>query len=387
MSAQIYGFMRKMTVKQGEATRDGESSVWSKSPSTFRSSRTDHSIAHYELDKFSRQEQLMSYKRRVGPRTYGRKKDGRAALPVLGEGARYEFIDTPEPASPKVPPLGSSPVQSLLSPNSSTADLSPIASSSTRPIRNASKTQRMSAGTLPMPLSSASPRNRRGSSVYHYGPRSVPYESVVVRHAPMDRRQAVDAEHMSAGPVTLWTKMLAATGAQVALDSGYAVAERPIGPAVSNARHVPEPTYVPIQTSGPQPTAIARVPATYASGTKYRALHPCPEDDELLNTFDSIDIHSLASVRSGASKTEHDPAEAASGHTFSYLNDASTGSMSVQVGVRATPVPLDGQLDREQTIEGGSDREANRERSPAEKVRQGLEVKVEDCDEDEVFDH
>jgi hypothetical protein len=320
----------------------------------------------------------MSYKRRVGPRTYGRKKGGRAALPVLGEGARYEFIDTPEPPSPKakVPPLGSSPVQSLVSPSSTLTDLSPTASSSTRPIRNVGKTHRMSAGTLPMPLS-ASSRNRRGSSVmYQISPRSVPYGSVAVRHAQMDRRQGPEAQG-TAGQ-TLWAQMLAATGAQAAAESMSAssymqVEERPTGLEISNARHaIPQPTFVPIhQASQPFP-----------SGTKYRAtVRPHPQDDKLLDTFNSIDIHSLASVRSVVPKSEH----AASGHTFSYLNDLSTdhgaGSMSVAFGSKtgsARECALDGTAGGEnESIRGTA-----REQSPPETIRQGLVVKVEDCDDD-----
>lgn len=348
-------------------------------PFPLPSSENLYFIAHYELDQFSKREQLMSYKRRVGPRTYGRKKGGRAALPVLGEGARYEFIDTPEPASPKaeVPPLGSSPVHSLVSPSSTLTDLSPTASSSTRPIRNVGRTHRMSAGTLPMPLS-ASSRNRRGSSVmYQISPRSVPYGSVAVRHAPMDRRQGPEVMPGVAVQGTLWQQMLAATGAQAAAESMSAssymqVEERPIGPGISHARHaIPQPTFVPIhQASQPFP-----------SGTKYRAtVRPHPQDDKLLDTFNSIDIHSLASVRSVVPKSEH----AASGHTFSYLNDLSTdhgaGSMSVAFGGRAGSARIDGEAEER---EGVMESEGDGEGSPPETIRApGLIVKVEDCDDD-----
>lgn len=98
-------------------------------------------VAHYELDRSSAIQQLITYKRRVGPRNYSRKTTGKPPLPVLGKGARYKFIDEPTP-DPVPEPLHS-PLRPLTAASSSV----PLAS---RPVR--AKFPKMSAGTLPMPF-------------------------------------------------------------------------------------------------------------------------------------------------------------------------------------------------------------------------------------------
>jgi hypothetical protein len=199
---------------------------------------------------------------------------------------------------------------------------------------------------------------------------------MAVRHTPMDR---VREGEESVGEVqnTLWQQMLAATGAQVASNgmsesSAYAqVGQRqPIGPEISNARYggtMPQMTYVPTH----------QVVPTYVSGTKYRAFHPYPVNDKLLDTFDSMDIHSIASLRSVAPRSDR---ETRSGRTFgSYLNDLSSrevlgrSSVKSRTGGTITAAVNGVQLETE---------DLKREPSPSETVRpQGIVVKVEECDD------
>lgn len=128
-------------------------------------------------------------------------------------------------------------------------------------------------------------------------------------------------------------------------------------------------TYVPTHQAVP----------TYVTGTKYRAFRPYPADDKPLDTFDSMDIHSIASLRSVAPRSDR---ETRSGRTFgSYLNDLSsreargTSSGKSRSGGTVTAV-----------VHGVRPEGQEVGPSPPETVRaQGIVVKVEECDD--VFDY
>lgn len=149
----------------------------------------------------------MTYKRRVGPRNYSRKTVGKQPLPILGKGARYEFITEEEPS--RVPDSPSSPSR----PTTTASPLEPLA---TRPVR--ARVQKMSAGTLPMPSL------RAGSLSYQYNPRSVPYGSFAARHGPIDRiAPAVEVNEMKpivarVPPGGFWNQLLGAAAEQEKLE-------------------------------------------------------------------------------------------------------------------------------------------------------------------------
>ncbi|KAJ9113064.1 hypothetical protein QFC22_006160 [Naganishia vaughanmartiniae] len=185
----IYGFMRKVSMRHVDMARDNDVSVWT----------------HYELNRYSSADKLMSYKRRVGPRHYVR-KNGAPAPPAItkmefpvGVNAGQPVITYEEIAPPaafkspqvafanETPGMPSCHALAFGSPYSvSTNTLSdqslpetPASVSPVRPIRTHGKSHKMSAGTLPMP----SFHERNSSLTYASVGRSVPQNSMASQHS------------------------------------------------------------------------------------------------------------------------------------------------------------------------------------------------------------
>ncbi|KAJ9117662.1 hypothetical protein QFC24_006376 [Naganishia onofrii] len=206
MRRQIYGFMRKVSMRHVDMARDSDVSVWSKDFSfIFWNSHADRaSLAHYELNRYSSAGKLMSYKRRVGPRHYARKTGPQAPASStknflfpngVPDGVRYESIAPPSalmspqqlalatatPATPSCQVLAFGSPYSVSTniiyqqclPDTS-ASVSPV-----RPIRTHGKGHKMSAGTLPMP----SFHSRSSSGMYPNGGRNVPQNSIASQHS------------------------------------------------------------------------------------------------------------------------------------------------------------------------------------------------------------
>lgn len=336
----------------------------------------------------------MTYKRRVGPRNYSRKTvdgAGKGTLPILGEGARYEFIPDPTSISPEgkdvVPPgTPCSPLQSLADPNSTTTTRDRSDLGGETPARRIRQGHRMTAGTLPMPASS------RGGGRTVLSPRSVPYGSWMARHAAMDRvpRLATATAAAAGGegegkPVVqsgLWYQMM--TNPEVS----------PLGggmPCGSTMMHPSTTVYPPPREEPsrgvPGVAMMSAGGAVYAPGTRYRsfphhgsrtplAARESGGKAEILDGFEGMEIRSVVSLEMDEPAPQRDSlttrtrtgAEGAAEKELSftsYLNDYSTlpasvgGSMRVEVRRTA----------RSRTSWG---------RGSLETVGPGMTVKVED---------
>lgn len=208
-------------------------------------------VAHYELDRSSAIQQLMTYKRRVGPRNYSRKTTGKPPLPVLGKGARYEFIDEPTP-DPAPEPLHS--------------PLQPMTAVASRPVR--AKIPKMSAGTLPMP----SPRS--GTTMYP-SPRSTPYDPAPAKSAPIDRVPAEEGGETRpriprAPSEGFWKQMLGAASQQEKI---YGAEAGCVSGSPAPAGYPAEPCDAEWQTGMPSGDLTAAAPARSVQ----RQTHPyCP---------------------------------------------------------------------------------------------------------------
>ncbi|KAJ9094223.1 hypothetical protein QFC21_006049 [Naganishia friedmannii] len=217
----IYGFMRKVSMRHVDMNRDSDVSVWT----------------HYELNRYSSADKLMSYKRRVGPRHYTRKNGLQAPASStknlfpngVPAGVRYEEIAPPSVhlspglafANAATPGMSSCHVHAFGSPYSvSTNTLSdqslpdtPASVSPVRPIRTHGKSHKMSAGTLPMPSF-----HNRSNFVYPSGGRSVPHSSITSSqhsmYAPLNGSATKPTGDSSSGILQggLWQSLLGNAG-------------------------------------------------------------------------------------------------------------------------------------------------------------------------------
>ncbi|GHJ85918.1 hypothetical protein NliqN6_2320 [Naganishia liquefaciens] len=264
----IYGFMRKLSVKQGESSREANVTVWT----------------HCELDRSSTIHQLMTYKRRVAPRNYNRKTSGKAPLPVLGKGARYEFIDktTPDPI-----PV---PLRSLLRPQ--------VAASTPLPLNAppvGTKIRKMSAGTLPMPFV------KSGIMMYSSSPRSVPYHPFTPKSGAsrcvVGREDGGNEPTLSrAPPGGFWQQLLGTASEQGNIENASAAfAFDPSAQAGDPASHGSADGLIGMPPCDPTP------PPCVKNDTRYQS-HPChPVPLEVAGEYSTLplppfDRHDTSSV-------------------------------------------------------------------------------------------
>lgn len=303
----------------------------------------------------------MTYKRRVGPRNYSRKA-GKPPLPVLGKGARYEFIDETPVVQAVVSesPLGTTKAAS-------------------RPLR--ARVQKMSAGTLP------TPSLRAGSLLYTFNPRTT-----VQRHA--DMRAQVPARQSEMMPVRAppggsWNQLLgAAQQEQLVAISGTNV-QNPeptnVTPAISYASSQTIPARIEYQTHSYNPVPLMQLPTPAHSQITYTAggypAYPYPSYHVPTSTVGRnggavlkplTDVRDLDEVSSGGLR---------SGEALESKD--SEGSFGGRIEDGDAELTVDIRPSLETTMH--SVRSMNGTGSAGERAGagggEGMIVKVEDCDE------